>query len=197
MMHRRGFTLIEMMAATALAAIMMVAVISVVSALARHDTVSLADTHDADVRHRLTSVIARDLRHAEYFDSEDNRLTLAGPVSLDPVSLSPTHRPAVVTYEVTEYAGRDWLLRTQVDPESRALDNRWAQLVCDGVRGLSIHHGPTATGLVGPAEAEEGTDASNDSRLDRTLAVPVETVTLTVTYSDAAQPASSTTLMLQ
>ncbi len=196
MKHHLGFTLIEALAATALAAIMMVAVTSVVSALARHDTLTDTDPH-TDWRRQLTRVIQRDLQHAQQYHSQDNKLTLTGPVSLDAGTLKPTHHPAIVTYQINEYAGQSWLLRTQTDPDSRALNNAWTQLVCRGVRGLAVMDVPQSAGVI--ASPESHIDGSETETISdpQTLWVPVKTVTLSLAWAGPEQPASSTTLLIR
>ncbi len=197
MKHRNGFTLIEALAATALAAIMMTAVMSVVSAIARSDKASGGDVHDADWRGRVIQVIRRDLQHADEVQSLEDRVILTGYVSLDRETLKPTHRPAVVTYAINQYAGKSWLLRTQTDLESRSLHNAWTQVVCSGVRGLAVS---TQSGVseAGPSDAllteERGTD--ND-QTNESLAVPMETARLTLTWTQAKFSESSSTLLIR
>lgn len=197
MRHRYGFTLIEALAATALAAIMMAAVISIISAIARHDNLDDTNTPSSDWRGQLIGVIKRDLQHATHFHSQDNKLTLTGHVSLDSKTLKPTHRPAIVSYEINKYADQSWLVRTQIDPDSRALNNAWTQLICSGVQGLAVVDQPRTTGAITSREPQIDEDAMDSNPTPETLPVPVETVTLSLIWANPDQPASSTTLLIR
>jgi len=138
MKQQAGFTLIEALAATALAAIMMTAVMSVVSAMARSDRANGTSPELIDWRSQVIDVISRDLRHADTYQSDVDGITLSGHVALDKHTLKPAHRPAVVNYVIEEYADQKWLLRTQTDPDDRSLRNSWTQAVCSGVLSVSI-----------------------------------------------------------
>jgi len=197
MKHRDGFTLIEALAATALAAIMMIAVMSVVSAIARSDKAIDTDTRDDDWRSRVIQVIRQDLQHADEVQSLDGRVILTGHTSLDRKTLKPTHRPAVVVYAISQYAGQSWLVRTQTDPESRSLHNAWAQVVCSGVSGLTVSILAGAT-VDSPPDPVPTSDAQTDTNPTKQRPeVPVETAILTLAWAQATDAASTTTMLFR
>ncbi|MEZ6192077.1 MAG: prepilin-type N-terminal cleavage/methylation domain-containing protein [Phycisphaerales bacterium] len=208
-----GFTLIEALAATALAAIMMTAVMSVVTAIARSDKMEDRTPDQSDWRSRVSEVIRQDVRHAHTVESRDNRITFTGHVSLDRKRLNPTHRPAVVTYSVVQDTGQSWLFRTQTDTEDRSLHNSWSQAVCSGIRGISLTTQSTfnkleSTGrpedgmaIVGPEESGEA-DNSGGKQLEAEptkqilTEVPTVTATLVLVWEDPSVGESTTTLLI-
>jgi prepilin-type N-terminal cleavage/methylation domain-containing protein len=196
--HNNGFTLIETLAATALAAIMMTAVLAVITAMGRNDRGVTPEQVPADWRDRTTRIIEQDLRHARRYESRDNRITLYGPVSLDRGTLMPTHRPSIVTYGVVENAGQSWLTRTQTDPDARSLRNSWTELVCSGVVEVSITAeapSPTSIELRETASTEPGHTAGAPSGpADVKLE---ERATLTVMWQEPAGSESTFTRLIR
>jgi len=197
MNHRDGFTLIETLAATALAAIMMTAVMTVVTAIARSDKAVGVDPHDADWRRRVVWVIKRDLQHADEIQSLDDRVILTGHVSLDPQTLKPTHLRAEVTYAIRQHAGKSWLIRTQTDPQSRSLHNAWAQVVCAEVSGLAVSTQAGATEDTSAESSPTSDDQADTNPTEHRPEVPVETATLTLTWAQETDAATTTTMLIR
>jgi len=197
MKHQDGFTLIESLAATVLAAIMMAAVMSVVSGIVHSDKAVHDNTHDADWRRRVIQVIKRDLQHAEEVQTLDDRVILTGYASLDRKTLKPTHRPAIVTYAINQHAGQSWLIRTQTDTESRSLHNAWGQVMCSGVLGISVLTEAEVGAVEQPDALPTEGDQADNNQINERLEVPTETATLTLTWMDAQEGGSPITLLIR
>lgn len=108
-----GFTLIEVVLATALAATLMIAILGVTATLGRTHR---AMTHTAASRERhaeLIELLRRDLSHAQETRLGKNRVELVGFGSLDPSTLEPAQRPARVVYRLGDGDGASLLVREQ------------------------------------------------------------------------------------
>jgi prepilin-type N-terminal cleavage/methylation domain-containing protein len=137
-MRRPAFTLVELLAATALAAMLLAAGFRVVgslgrarAALARQD---LARSYAAEA----VDLLRWDLANARYMKSVPGDLTLTGYGGLDPDSLAPRHRPVTVRYHLAAAAGRNWLVREQADLDVATNRNRSSALVCSGLAGFDV-----------------------------------------------------------
>ena len=110
---RRAFTILELLAATALTALLMVAVLLVVGSLGR-SRAALAHQPDAGAwRSDLVDTLRRDLTNAAGCDFRQNGMTLVGHGSLDRATLAHGNEPVTVVYGLAVIHGRRWLVRTQ------------------------------------------------------------------------------------
>ncbi len=137
--HAAGFTLIELVAATALSAVLLTTVLAVVRTVNRPDPAGAAPD-DAPLARQLRW----DLANAVVLRTDAGGLTLAGHGSLDPDTLEPTGRPVVVTYSVRPAGGRNWLVREQASLDRLAEGGPWAELAAADVAGLTVDAPPTA-----------------------------------------------------
>ena len=119
---RNGFTLVEMLGATLLSALLMAAILSVVTSLGRTQRAFDSATAAADDSADVLALLRFDLANARDVDVDPNKLTIRGVGGLTRDTLRPTHRPAEVAYELEEVAGRRWLVRSQ--RELDVLSNR-------------------------------------------------------------------------
>jgi len=151
---KRGFTLVEMLAASAMAALLLVTVLVVISSLGRERR-AMAERSKVQTPPDLTEIIRWDLVNARSIGTVRGVVTLSGFGTLDPDSLAPTpHRPVEVVYEVRRAAGKSWLVRRQRAPDNFDLSS--TELVCSGVAGLSIirqerSDGPTQDATTQPS----------------------------------------------
>jgi len=115
-MSRRGFTLLEVLVASALAAMLMVAVLGVLgqitTPMAKQGWALPADSPNAG--DALTRLIRSDLSQADRIDaSTPNQITLEGWLSLSPVGLERSHREVGVRYRIERLDGRPTLWRDE------------------------------------------------------------------------------------
>ena len=139
---RDGFTLVELVAATALSALLLVVVLSVVRSIRP----GVAAGPAADVAGPLARQLRWDLANAVVMRTDDRGLTLAGYGSLDPATLAATGTAAVVVYTLRPAGGRLWVVREQAGLGGRD-DAGWSELVCGGVARLTVDAPPTAADL--------------------------------------------------
>ena len=132
-MKRRAFTLIEMLLATTLTAVLLGAVLSVASALAR-DTRRFASTVEPSGFDSAFAQIRWDIANASSMSaSRDGReLVLTGHCGVDAVMLRPTGRLTRVVYRVTA-AG---LVRRQEYLDDPVRPQAWGELLLAGAMGI-------------------------------------------------------------
>lgn len=111
MVKTSGFTLIEMLAATTLAAVMMVGLLAVMASLRRG--LEQQQHTDSQWRQKVLAVVGQDFQLARYGAApQQNQLLLIGYLDRDPLTGAPTHRPARVLYQIVP-AGEDQVLIRQ------------------------------------------------------------------------------------
>lgn len=135
-----GFTLLELLAASALAAVLMVVLLQVIASLTRGKVVldRQAAADRAPWQSDLVENIRWDLTNASEGIAETNRLRLTGHGSLDRATLAPTHRPVTVVYALEQLGGRTWLVRRQSPRRSLTNQRGWSELVCPDVTGFVV-----------------------------------------------------------
>ena len=100
---RCGFTLLELLAATAIAAVLLTAVLRVVMLIDRTRSNYSGDVADEPrVPARVLALIEQDLGVASWVRAEINQVTLEGPCGLDRGTLEPAHEPATVSYRLVD-----------------------------------------------------------------------------------------------
>lgn len=155
---RRAFTALELLAATALTALLLLAVFHVVGALGRsraaveRRAAGQGAGVDAPWLADLLDTLRRDLAGAATIRyDEGGVVVLSGHTSLDRATLVPGDGPAVVRYEVVTVHGRRWLCRRQSPRDGFAGGGAgWTELLCPDVTGFSLR--PVA-GPLTPAPA--------------------------------------------
>ncbi len=171
----RGFTLLELLMATVLSALLMVGVLAVVADLgadglsgglsaAAEAASSRAAGEDA-VEHWL-GLLREDLQHAAETNMlGESEVELIGCLALDADRRRRTHRPVRVVYRIADVAGRSWLVRRQEALD--VLTNRHVQrdLVCRDIRRFELvlfaeGLGDPADELDLPAEVESDRSVS-------------------------------------
>lgn len=111
----RGFTLIELMAAAALAVVLITALSGILAHLARqHRSAERAAAAFPDTS-LLADQLRRDFGHAVELEVGPSRWRLVGPLAEDRATRLPTLRRAEVTYAVANWGGEPWLVRRVVD----------------------------------------------------------------------------------
>jgi type II secretory pathway component PulJ len=137
--RHNGFTLMELLAANVLAALLMVAVFGVLGSLGRSEAattaIDQARTASAE-REAMVRLIERDLVNAARVMVGVDRILIQGHGSLERSSLAMNNLPVTVDYQINEAGGRRWLVRGQ---QSRLADrSRWSELVCPDVERIEL-----------------------------------------------------------
>ena len=134
---KRGFTLIEALASTALAALLMLAGVSVVASLGRSRAILTRDAARTEIR-EVVEMIRFDLANARWIKARANHVTLTGFGGLDPRTLAPNHRPVRIIYTLKKTGSQTWLVREQAGLDAPSSGNGWSELICAGVEKFSI-----------------------------------------------------------
>jgi len=107
--HICGFTLVEMIATLALAALLMVGILHITLQLNRSGDYVGDDTQN-DSRHiTIFSVIKDDIRHATHWRLDEKTVQLAGPIGTNNQA-EHNRTPAIVWYEVVQHDNLPYLL---------------------------------------------------------------------------------------
>ncbi len=117
---RHGFTLLELLLATALTAVLMMGVLAVIGNMAASAAIvdrdpGSATEIDAESVEGLVRVVGDDLVHAEniFRSITGDEITMIGYGSLDARSRDRSHRPASIIYRLETIGDRTWLIRRQ------------------------------------------------------------------------------------
>ncbi|NJL32449.1 MAG: prepilin-type N-terminal cleavage/methylation domain-containing protein [Phycisphaerales bacterium] len=169
----RGFTLVELLMASALATMLMVGVLAVISQLARPSSIKVSPV-DLTIKAPLVSETeldawARLLRDelaqmVRLVRLSGNELELIGYQALQGNERQVTHRPVRVRYELVEIDGRKHVIR-----EQKALDVRTNQaverdMICNGLQRFAVvlrETTPTGTGAAGGNTGPAGGNAAD------------------------------------
>lgn len=130
---RRAFTLVELLAATALSAVLMLAVFQVVGTLGRTRAVMNASAGQPLWQKQVQELLRRDLTQSSLAKFEPSSLTLIGSASIRPAMQDVAHEPVTVTYAIRSLHGRPWLVRQQAARVVRANERPFVELVCPDV----------------------------------------------------------------
>ncbi|MGB0766888.1 MAG: prepilin-type N-terminal cleavage/methylation domain-containing protein [Phycisphaeraceae bacterium] len=139
----RGFTLIEMLLATLLTAVLMVGVLAVIARVAEPIAApvpgpSLAtDARDADA---LVRLLQDDLSQALTLDTdgEANGWSFMSYGGFDALTNERTHRPTRIAYRVASIGERSWLVRDQTTLDGEAAMAPRCELVAADVSMVSL-----------------------------------------------------------
>jgi len=131
---RHGFTLIELVIALAITALVCLGALSATAALARSGDALQRRSRTADFREALGPLLRHDLQHARRLAAAGDGIELNVSSALDPASLTVDHVPATVRYEIRHHGQSTWLVRRQTSP----LVPDSTALVCPGVNSLTM-----------------------------------------------------------
>jgi prepilin-type N-terminal cleavage/methylation domain-containing protein len=139
----RAFTLLELLVATALSAILMVGVLAVVAdlgaaAVAAQEKADPAAPLGPQALEAWVRLLREDLRHARTVVADkEGELVLVGYGALD-AARQRTHRPVRVLYRIEEVRGRPWVTRRQAALDCLTNQNVQRDLVCGGVTRFEL-----------------------------------------------------------
>jgi prepilin-type N-terminal cleavage/methylation domain-containing protein len=139
MTRRRGFTLLEMLLATVLAALLMAAVLAMLVGVSR-DRRRLTAATNTPRPQALIEQFRRDLINARTITrSRDGRsIVLVGQGAIDRQSLSCNNRYVRVSYRQIQDNRTPCLIREQEYLDNPARSERWSELVAVGVTSFRI-----------------------------------------------------------
>ncbi|HSW49058.1 MAG TPA: hypothetical protein VLH09_02735 [Bryobacteraceae bacterium] len=141
-----AFTLIEVLAATALAGLLMLAILSVIASLGR-SSAALPDQAAPARTAALLELLRWDLVHARRIHTQKDEFILEGFGALDRQGRSPEHRPVRVTYRLQAAGQRQWLIRRQTGPaDQRGQAGSWSELLHPDVVALDLQLLPEKAG---------------------------------------------------
>jgi hypothetical protein len=137
---RKAFTLVELLASSVLAALLIVALLSVVGALGRDRRAHAAFDHDRTsqtTNENLLRLLQWDFSNATRWRSADGAYVFESHGSLNPKTLAPTNLPVTVRYQLNEAAGKRWLVRSQT-PRDKTSEGAWSAPLCADVADLVL-----------------------------------------------------------
>jgi len=127
-----------MVLATALAASVMVALLSVLTRFGKARNARQADGDASPVADRAAELIELDLQQARSLELRPGGFRIEGFAFIDARTRTLTHRPVTVTYRLARTGGQRWLLRRQ---EHAGVDGSPVvaeAFVCRGVEQLRV-----------------------------------------------------------
>lgn len=136
--RRSGMTLVELLAAAALAGLLMSALVGVLRSLAIQRRTLLQEHPVLLWRDALASQLRWDLVNARRMSQRPGELRLTGYGGCDFDTQSVTHRPCEIVYCVQRAAGHSWLVRREIHLDSTVLNNARAEVVCADVAELVV-----------------------------------------------------------
>jgi hypothetical protein len=131
-------TLVELLAASALAALLFVALSGVLRSLAIQRRTLLAGKTTEPWRVQLAQQLRWDLANARTMKSRFGELRLVGYGSCDFATGEPTFQRSEIVYFVRNIGKGLWLMRKETHPDDMTLDNYRTDLVCTGVTDLGV-----------------------------------------------------------
>lgn len=136
--RRRAMTLVEVLAATVLASLLMVAVLGVLTSVTRGQKALLnSDVPDAWQR-RLTAQLEWDLENSRSMRNIPGGILLDGFAARDPRTGTPIHCLSAVAYLIRGDGKATHLIRQETHPESLSLHNSRTELVCADVERIEF-----------------------------------------------------------
>ena len=137
MKRRQAFTLVQMVAATVLAAVLMVTALLVIAGLGRERRIAAA-SEKLEPSVEMMELIRWDLVNAREMSTNRGQVTLIGFGSLDEDASPRSHVPVEVVYEVQRAADRSWLVRRQRTEDRRGRGEWSVELVCADVARFEV-----------------------------------------------------------
>jgi type II secretory pathway pseudopilin PulG len=134
-------TLIELLAAMAIAGFVAAATLGVVGGMSRRAAGEKSAGEASLLRDRLRKALRADIIHAVRYRNEASGLRLRTRASLDGRTLRLEHIPTQVAYEVRKTHSGPVLLRRQMDADGSG----FAELVCVGAEAISLR--PAGSGI--------------------------------------------------
>ena len=136
MPRNSAFTLVELLAATALSTLLFLAALSVIHTLGPATRVEKEESHAWTLAARQQ--LEWDLNNAAILKQDEHGLILGGYGALDPQSMTAVHLPVLVTYALRDIENQRWLVREQTSLNPLAKVLNFSELVCRDVKSFSV-----------------------------------------------------------
>lgn len=172
--RRGGFTAVELLAATTLAALLMVAVLGVLQGMTQGQKSLRARETAPAWQARLAAQLEWDFAQAQAIATSADGIALTGLGGRDARSGVVAHRPTQVRYFIAPAGERSCLLREESWLQSRALSNSTCELVVIGVERLVIGLPPDAATTQPESTVTNAPLAIPDGLLPRQLRVALQ-----------------------
>jgi prepilin-type N-terminal cleavage/methylation domain-containing protein len=134
----RGFTLVELLAATVLAALLMAALLGVLKAVTRSEKSVLQPALPEAWQSRLAGQLQWDLTNSRTFVTTPNGFELRGFAGRDFESGAALHCPSSIQYVVRTIGSKPSLVRLEAHLDSQSLDNQSMNLVCNRIERITL-----------------------------------------------------------
>ena len=139
MTHRRGLTLVELLAALVLSGLMVGSVLGVLSSLTRGQRVVLAGHGVPETwQVQLDGMLQWDLENSRSIRLTETGFLLEGYAGRDLSTRLPIHCPSVISYEVVASEKRKHLIRREIHPELLNLENSITEFICFDVDDIIV-----------------------------------------------------------
>jgi hypothetical protein len=143
-----------MAAASAVAAIILVAVLTVITAIGRDRArLALAPPSAIPVQAMIAELFRRDLAGADRFTMEQGTLVIVTHSAIDPRTLKLLDRPSIVTFRRVAQAGSSWLMRQQQFADEPVASPLSTRLVACDVDSVDVQPLPDAAAPAAVAAA--------------------------------------------
>lgn len=153
---RRGLTMVEMLAATLLAALLMSAVLGVLKAVTSHQKAFTRGLQESWQPH-LCALLEWDLCNSKTVLLTSDGFELRGFAGRDLVSGMPLHCRTSIQYAVKKVRDESWLVRTETHLDAPNLDSVRRELVLSRVEQIVLGGSGTATlNATKATDSEEG-----------------------------------------
>jgi prepilin-type N-terminal cleavage/methylation domain-containing protein len=141
--RRQAFTLIELLAASALSALLVLVLFQVLGSLTRSraglERAAVDEEQSATQtawKSDLLDLLRWDLTNASDVSIKPGLVVLTGHGALDRRSLAATQEPVTVVYRVEHRGTANCLVRHQVSRNGLSAGSDWSELVCADVTGF-------------------------------------------------------------
>lgn len=135
---RPALTIVELLVATALASMLIVAVLGILAILAEKRRVLIDESAFVPWHQRLEGQLRFDLGNARRFELAPDRLRLVGYGGRNFETGRPTHRRTEVVYRLATAADKVWLVRDESQLDSISNANRRTEIVCSGIGAIAM-----------------------------------------------------------
>jgi type II secretory pathway pseudopilin PulG len=152
---RRAFTILELLVATALTALLLLAVFHVIGSLGRSRAALAQQTDSGAWRSDLLQTLRYDLINSTAANFHRDGITLTGHGALQRPTFSHSHEPVTIVYGLATIHGRRWLVRSQSPRDGLSNDPGWSELLCPDVDAFTIRSASSI--ILAPVDSKTNT----------------------------------------
>lgn len=135
---RHGLTLVELLAATILASMLMVAVLGVLQSLTRQQKMLLDLNQTEPWQARFWEQLEWDLTNSRTVQVTPEKIVLEGYAGRDAGTQTLTHRPTRIEYSVLQTEATSLLSRYEVETGSRSLQEGVSEVLGVGIKQILL-----------------------------------------------------------